>query len=166
MAGALARFNNNAAQLHPTAREVAGKLGLEPVCCNPFHNNTAQLVECVHCAEHSIELIDSLLTRGLKEEPEVQPVHFKSGASAAEVPRGVLFHEYELDKDGRISGANLVIPTGQNLANIEADMREMVPALLESGMSKGEITLRLEMLVRAYDPCISCSVHFLDIRWE
>ena len=85
---------------------------------------------------------------------------------STDVPRGTLFHEYELDQTGNIVGANLIIPTGQNYANIEADMRAMVPGLLDEGLTKEEITLRLEMLVRAYDPCISCSTHFLDINWE
>jgi len=164
--GALARFNNNYDQLHPAAKNVAETTGLTPVCCNPFHNNTAQLVECVHCLEHAIELIDTLLTRGLKNETPIEPNRFGRGIGAAEVPRGVLFHEYELDANGKIIEANLIIPTGQNLANMEADMREMVPGLLESGMSREEMTLRLEMLIRAYDPCISCATHFLDIQWN
>ena len=45
-------------------------------------------------------------------------------------------------------------------------MRAMVPGMLEAGMTKEEMTLRLEMLVRAYDPCISCACHFLDIEWR
>jgi coenzyme F420-reducing hydrogenase alpha subunit len=163
--GALARFNNNYDQLHPAAKDVAGALGLQPVCMNPFHNNTAQVVETVHCLEHSIELIDELLTRGLRVEPLAQPTQYTQCCGAAEVPRGVLYHEYSVDSNGRIDGANLIIPTTQNLKNIEEDMRAYVPQLLESGMSKEEMTLQLEMLVRAYDPCISCSVHFLDVKW-
>ena len=166
MVGALARFNNNYEQLCPEAKQVAEMLKLAPICHNPFHNNTAQLVECVHCTEHSLQLIDELLTRGLKEEPLVEPTRFGKGAGSSDVPRGILFHEYELDDKGIIIGSNLIIPTGQNLANVEADMRAMVPGLLELGMSKEEITLRLEMLVRAYDPCISCATHFLDIDWS
>ena len=80
-----------------------------------------------------------------------------------EVPRGMLFHEYTIDEGGVIAEANLVIPTGQNLANIEADLRAFVPQLLEEGLSKEEVTLKLEMLVRAYDPCISCATHFLEV---
>ncbi len=163
--GALARFNNNHEQLHPAARGVAKELGLTAPCDNPFHNNTAQLVECVHCVEASIELIDTLLTRGLTVEAIVPPTRFGTGAGASEVPRGVLFHEYSLDEAGKIENANLVIPTGQNLANIEADLRAMVPPLLDSDMSTQEMTLQLEMLVRAYDPCISCATHFLDVEW-
>lgn len=165
--GALARFNNNHEQLHPRAKEAAVALGLSAPCDNPFHNNTAQLVESVHCVEASIELIDELLRRGLHLEPLVKPQRFgEIGAGAAEVPRGVLFHEFGIDRQGRVESANLIIPTGQNLANIEADMRAMVPMLLKSDLSKGEMKLQLEMLVRAYDPCISCATHLLDIEWQ
>ncbi|MBU0637290.1 MAG: Ni/Fe hydrogenase subunit alpha [Planctomycetes bacterium] len=163
--GALARFNNNHEQLHPAAKDVAHALGLKAVCMNPFHNNTAQIVEVVHCVEHSIELIDELLTRGLQVEPLQQPTKYSQSAGAAEVPRGLLYHEYSVNSKGIIDGANLIIPTTQNLKNIEEDMRAYVPQLLESDMSKEEMTLQLEMLVRAYDPCISCSVHFLDVDW-
>ena len=166
MVGSLARFNLNASRLHPDARKAAEALGLTPICFNPFHNNTAQLVECIHFTEDSIQLIDELLTRGMNEEPLVEPDHFGQGVGMVEVPRGLLFHEYELDDKGTIVGANLIIPTGQNLANIEADMRAMMPVLLESGMNKEQMTHRLEMLVRAYDPCISCATHFLDIEWK
>ncbi|MBX3396129.1 MAG: Ni/Fe hydrogenase subunit alpha [Phycisphaerae bacterium] len=163
--GALARFNNNHDQLHPVAAAIARELGLEPICTNPYHNNTAQLVESVHCIESAIELIDRLLTTGLRPETLVKPTRFGLGAGASEVPRGVLFHEYGVDSSGRIESSNLVIPTGQNLANIEADMRALVPQLLDRDLGREEITLQLEMLVRAYDPCISCATHLLDVEW-
>lgn len=166
MVGALARFNNNHEQLHPAAKQVAESLGLKAVCTNPFHNNTAQLVETVHCVENSLELIDELLTRGVQLEPLVERTKSGTGVGVVDVPRGILFHEYTIDDDGIITGANLIIPTGQNLANIEADIREYVPQLLEQGLGKEEITLQLEMLVRAYDPCISCATHFLEVNLE
>lgn len=164
--GALARFNNNHEQLHPAAKAAARALGLAAPCHNPFHNNTAQLVETVHCIETSIDLIGEALHGGLTPEPLVPPTRFGQGVGAAEVPRGLLFHDYTLDDHGRIADANLIIPTGQNLANIEADLRAFVPRLLQSGMGKAEMTLQLEMLVRAYDPCISCATHFLEIDWQ
>lgn len=164
--GALARFNNNHTRLHPAARAVATRLGLSAPSCNPFHNNTAQLVEVVHCIESSVDLIDDLLDRGVTLEPRVPPQQFGRGVGAAEVPRGLLYHEYVLDRQGRIQDSNLIIPTGQNLANIEQDMRAFVPLLIDQGLSKEQITLKLEMLVRAYDPCISCSTHFLNVNWE
>lgn len=163
--GALARFNNNHAQLLPAARRVAEALGLRAPCDNPFHNNTAQLVETVHCIEMSVQLIDALLADPPRPEPLRKPMCFGHGVGAAEVPRGVLFHEYTLDDQGCVTDANLIIPTGQNLANIEADMRTLVPQMLAQGEAKEQIQQRLEMLVRAYDPCISCATHFLDVEW-
>ena len=79
------------------------------------------------------------------------------------MPRGTLFHHYRIGDDGRIAWANCIIPTGQNLGNIEADMRALVPQIL--ALTQGEIRLRLEMLVRAYDPCISCSTHMLAVSF-
>ncbi len=82
------------------------------------------------------------------------------GVGAFEVPRGTLFHEYELDDDGRVAAANVITPTAQNLANTERDMRVVVERRLADGTDDDrEIKLDLEMVARAYDPCISCSVH-------
>lgn len=164
--GALARFNLNSRQLHPAALAVADTLGLKAPCDNPFHNNTAQLVEVVHDTYSAIELIDRLLDRGLVPEPVRRPERFGTGVGLAEVPRGLLVHEYTVDEGGIITHANLIIPTGQNLANIEADMRARVPELLKADRSREQITLDLEMLVRAYDPCISCATHLLEIQWQ
>jgi coenzyme F420-reducing hydrogenase alpha subunit len=86
-----------------------------------------------------------------------------SGVGAVEVPRGLLFHNYEIDEKGIIVNANCVIPTNQNLGNIEHDMEKLVPEILDR--KDEEITHMLEMLVRAYDPCISCSTHFLDVAF-
>jgi coenzyme F420-reducing hydrogenase alpha subunit len=82
-----------------------------------------------------------------------------------EVPRGALFHEYSINESGEITRANCVIPTNQNIGNLEEDMRVLVPELLEEGRTQEEITLRLEMLARAYDPCISCATHLLDVKF-
>ncbi len=61
---------------------------------------------------------------------------------------------------------NCIIPTGQNHANIQADFDKLVPELLEADKSEKEMELALEMLVRAYDPCISCSTHYLDVTFK
>ncbi|MCP4593820.1 MAG: Ni/Fe hydrogenase subunit alpha [bacterium] len=166
MVGALARYNLNHERLHPSAKETAQALGLNGGSTNPFHNNTAQLVESIHCLEDSLEIIDELLTRGMKIEPLVEPTRFGQGAGTAEVPRGILFHDYTVNDDGYITDSNLIIPTGQNLANIEEDLRAFVKQLLDTDLGKEEITLKLEMLVRAYDPCISCATHFLNVEFE
>ncbi|MFP4322812.1 MAG: Ni/Fe hydrogenase subunit alpha [Anaerolineales bacterium] len=164
MVGALARFNVNYPQLHPYAKEVATALGIKPKATNPYLNTVAQVVEIAHCCADAIERIDELLARDVVWEDPAPPTRTSgTGVGAADVPRGTLFHEYTIE-EGRVVGANCIIPTGQNLANIEADMREMVPEILE--YTQEEITHRLEMLVRAYDPCISCSTHILDVSFE
>jgi coenzyme F420-reducing hydrogenase alpha subunit len=164
MVGALARFNNNYDQLHPRAKAAAGELGMKPIVTNSFLNSGAQAVEMVHCIEDSILLIDELVDRGIKEEPLYQ---FQGkggeGVGSCDVPRGILFHNYVIDDDGLIQGANCIIPTNQNHANIQADMEALLPEILDQPQEK--IRHTLEMLVRAYDPCISCSTHLLDVEF-
>jgi len=164
MVGALARFNVNHDQLHPRARAAARALGLKPICINPYMNSVAQVVEIVHCVEEAMALSDVLLKRGIvPEAPPKVEVRAGEGVGACEVPRGTLYHHYRVGDDGRITGANCIIPTGQNLANIEADMRALVPQILNR--SQDDIRLGLEMLVRAYDPCISCATHMLKVTF-
>jgi sulfhydrogenase subunit alpha len=164
MVGALARFNNNYDRLHPRAKAAAEELGMKPLVTNSFLNSAAQAIEMVHCVEDSILLIDELVDRGLQEEPLY---HFQGkggeGTGSCDVPRGILFHNYIIDDEGLIQGANCIIPTGQNYANMEADMRALVPEILDRPQE--EITHMMEMLIRAYDPCISCSTHFLNVEF-
>ena len=163
MVGALARFNVNHDKLHPKAQAAATGLGLAPKCSNPYMNTVAQVVEIAHCVEDASLIIDNLLKKGLIEEQPAQPATLSGeGVGACEVPRGTLYHHYKI-QNGAVTGANCVIPTAQNLGNIEADMRALVPVILDQ--THEEITLALEMLVRAYDPCISCSTHMLDVKF-
>jgi len=160
--GALARWNNNHSQLGEEALAAAEAMGLKPDCHNPYMNTIAQVVEAVHCIMDSVRIIDRLVENGLKnEKPNQSPTRYGQGVGSTEVPRGILFHDYTYDNKGTILKANCIIPTGQNLANIDADMMKLVPEIVDK--SKEEITLNLEMLVRAYDPCISCSVHMLEV---
>jgi len=162
MVGALARFNNNSAQLHPRAKNAAAALGLKPKVTNPYLNTAAQVVEIVHCVEDSIEILERLIAHGLQAEAPAPPRRSSGeGVGACEVPRGTLFHHYAIGGDGKITSANCIIPTNQNLANLEADMRRLVPHILDK--PEPAMQLDLEMLVRAYDPCISCSVHVLKL---
>lgn len=162
MVGALARYNNNYKQLSPLATSVANMLGLNGVNYNPFMNNIAQVAESVFAVERSIAHIDWLLNHDLKlETSEIKPKAGK-GAGAVEVPRGVLFHEYEYDAKGICQKANCVIPTNLNHNNIQLDFEKMVPEFMHLG--EKELQFHLEMLVRAYDPCISCSTHYLDVK--
>lgn len=170
--GALARFNLNFDKLLPGAKEAASVLKLKPKCINPYLNTVAQLVECVQCLEHAINILENFRERQLNYDEEIVvglneqniiPVRAGNGVGAVEVPRGILFHNYDVDENGIIVNANCVIPTNQNTGNIEQDMIKLVSEISEK--SKEEISLLLEMLVRSYDPCISCSAHMLDIRF-
>jgi sulfhydrogenase subunit alpha len=163
MVGALARFNNNHEQLSPGAKKAAAELGLKAPCYNPFMNNVAQVVEVVHGVEESIRLIDELLDKGCKEEDRRIVVKAGRGVGSVDVPRGILFHDYTYDKDGICVEANCVIPTNQNHGNIQKDMEALLPQVMDR--PQDEIRLSLEMLVRAYDPCISCSTHLLKVAF-
>jgi coenzyme F420-reducing hydrogenase alpha subunit len=172
MVGALARVNLNYSKLLPKAKKLAEQLKMKPKVTNPFLNTAAQLIECVHCLEDSIAIVKRCKNKGIRQEEaivvginenNVIPVRAGIGFGAVEVPRGILFHNYEIDDKGKIINANCIIPTNQNLNNIEHDMRKLVPEILNK--KDEEITLLMEMLVRAYDPCISCSAHFLDVQF-
>ncbi|MHC4119118.1 MAG: Ni/Fe hydrogenase subunit alpha [Planctomycetota bacterium] len=158
-AGALARFNNNYEFLCDQAKATAEALGLQPVNHNPYMNNVAQLIETQHVVVESIEMIDELLAADLDDVCAEYEIKAGEGVGAVEVPRGILYHHYNIDDKGEITKANCIIPTTQNNANIHHDLPELVTQEVEAGKSDEEVTKLCEMLVRAYDPCISCSVH-------
>jgi len=164
MVGALARFNNNYDQLLPRAKRAAEELGLSAPCHNPFMITVAQVVETIHALEDSLILIDEILARGLKEESNVVKVRAGRGIGVVEAPRGILFHDYTYNDNGVLTKANCIIPTNQNHNNIQKDMEALVPLILSH--PEDEIRHTLEMLVRAYDPCISCSTHLLRVTFE
>jgi len=165
MVGALARFNLNYDKLSPLAKEWAARFGLKPVCHNPFMNSVAQLIECFNDVETSIAWIDPLLERGVNRaaRPKFE-VRAGRGVSAVDVPRGILFHDYTFNDKGICTKANCIIPTNQNHNNINHDFQAFGPTLI--GRPEKEIELNLEMLVRAYDPCISCSCHYLKVHFK
>ena len=164
MVGALARINNNYQLLSDNSKTYAEEFGLKPLCYNTFMINIAQFVEIVHCVDDSIRLIDELLESGLDENLSMVDVKAKAGRGVGivEAPRGTLIHDYTYDKEGKIEKANLIIPTNMNYANVEKDLEAFLPQIIDK--SEDEIKLGCEMMIRAYDPCISCSTHFLNIK--
>ncbi len=170
--GAISRFNINYQKLSNMAKDAAKFLNLKPLVTNPYLNTLCQLVECFHCVEDSLSILDNLRGKGIDKSEEITvglnenrviPLRAGNGVGAVEVPRGLLFHNYEIDENGIIQHANCIIPTGQNVNNIQYDMRKLIPEIIDK--TEEEITLLLEMLVRAYDPCISCSAHLLDVKF-
>jgi coenzyme F420-reducing hydrogenase alpha subunit len=157
--GSLARLNNNFEFLHPAAKEISWGFGLRPVNHNPYMNNIAQLVECVHVVMDSIGLISEMLETDWKEPRQIVVPKEGIGVGAVEVPRGILYHCYEFDNEGRIVKSDCVIPTSQNHANIQHDLTALAEQYVKEGKKDRDIELLAQMLVRSYDPCISCSVH-------
>jgi len=154
MVGPLPRVNLNFNQLSSDAKSAAKDSGIKLPNYNPFKSHLARAIELVHDIDESIEIIDRLPYKDEKRE-----ITCKSGFGAAvtEAPRGSLYHSYDLDNNGIVRGADIVPPTAHNALNIEKDMNKFVETIIDLPID--EITLKCEMLIRAYDPCISCSTH-------
>jgi coenzyme F420-reducing hydrogenase alpha subunit len=157
MVGALPRVNLNWDRLLPAARIVATKAGLRPVSRNPFHNNLCQAIELVDAAERCAMLCEKLVGDDGSSAPVSYDIKPGVGTASTEAPRGTLYHTLGVDTQGLITAGNVITPTAQNLANLEADMRAFAPTVV--GLPEEEFILRIEQLVRAYDPCLSCAVH-------
>ncbi len=160
MVGALARINNSSKFLSKNAKKALSAAKLKLPITNPFLNNLAQAIELVNCIDRAIEIC-----RKLKLVPEkpMQGVYKKSrGIAAIEAPRGVLWHDYEINEKGDITKANIITPTCQSLANMEQDIKAFVPTLLK--LPEAKLVLEIEKLIRSYDPCFSCSTHFLKVK--
>lgn len=154
LVGALARCNIKFEKLHQEARNVAKDVSYKPDRNNPFFNLVAQAIEIVHSICRCIELL-GLLT--FKDAYIPVRVNEGKGISITEAPRGLLMHEYELDKKGIIRKANIVTPTAYNFRGIEDNLRRLIEINVDK--PDEQVKLLCEMLVRAYDPCFSCSVH-------
>jgi coenzyme F420-reducing hydrogenase alpha subunit len=159
LVGPAARYTLNQQWLSPLARQAAAAAGLGADCRNPYRSILVRAVETVYAVDEATRLID-------RYEPPHRayvdvPPRAGVGRGATEAPRGILFHRYELDPDGVITSARIVPPTSQNQAAIEDDLRQFVAARLH--FDDDRLTWECEQAIRNYDPCISCSTHFLDL---
>jgi sulfhydrogenase subunit alpha len=162
--GPLSRVNLNRGQLAPLARQLADEIGFPAVCRNPYRSLLARCLEVVHVYEEGLGILREFDADGpcrINYAPRAS-----TGAAATEAPRGMLYHQYEIDDRGRIVRAVIVPPTSQNQGQIEADLRQRLQSLLAASHSRDDIGQQAERLVRSYDPCISCATHFLHVNWE
>lgn len=125
---------------------------------NPFHNNFSQALEIAYYFQKAKEIIEKLL----KSKSEMEIISAQKnpplkGIGFVEAPRGGLYHEVNLNKEKIITYANIITPTVQNLTSIEKSGQALINQ--SKNRTKKEIERLLVMLVRAYDPCITCSVH-------
>jgi sulfhydrogenase subunit alpha len=160
--GPLARVNLSLDRLSPTARRVADEVGISWPCQNTFQAIVARGLELVHACE---EALDILRTYRPPKPPRIAyEYRAASGCAATEAPRGLIYHRYAVDEKGLVATAKIVPPTSQNQAQIEDDLRHWLPQLLDR--PEPQMTEACEHLVRNYDPCISCSTHFLRLTLE
>lgn len=159
LTGPMARFSLNSAALSPIARQAAADAGLTGECRNPFRSIIVRAVEVVYAIEEALRIIAEY-RRPARPFVDV-PVRAGTGHGVSEAPRGLLYHRYEIGEDGLIRAATIVPPTSQNQAAIEHDMAQLVAANLS--LDDATLTSLCERAIRNYDPCISCSSHFLTL---
>ena len=156
MVGAISRLANNASLLYGKAKELyeSHKDLLRPT--NPFANNLAQALELVYFTERAIDLIDEALAKWPVKPRDGVEIRDGFGVSTTEAPRGILVYALRVE-NGRVAYADIITPTAFNLAMMEGHVRMMAEKHYNDDPER--LKLLVEMVVRAYDPCISCSVH-------
>ncbi len=162
LVGPLARYNLNYDCLSSRVKALAEEVGLSATCLNPFKSIIVRSLEVVTAFEEALRLVEAY------EEPE-RPfvegeVRAGRGCGITEAPRGLCYHRYDIDGDGVIRAAMISSPTAQNQPTIESDLAAFVPRFAD--LPDDQLQWQCEQAVRNYDPCISCSSHFLRLRVE
>jgi len=158
--GPLARFALNRDRLSPVAAEAAREAGLGGDCRNPFRSIIVRAVETLYACDEALRVIAAYEPAG---PPALEAAPRESvGHGCTEAPRGILYHKYQLSADGLIAAARIVPPTSQNQKAIEEDMTRFVEGRLS--LPDEKLRWQCEQAVRNYDPCISCSTHFLKLE--
>ena len=159
LVGPLARYNLNFDRLPADVQELAREAGLDPVCRNPFKSIIVRGLELVYACDEALRIIAAY------EPPDVSSVPTEPragvGHGCTEAPRGILYHRYEIGDQGAIVTARIAAPTSQNQRSIEEDLCEVANQSLD--LSDDALRDRCEQTIRNYDPCISCSCHFLKL---
>ncbi len=160
LVGPLARYNLNYDKLTPTVHKAAEEVGIPEKCNNPYKSIIVRSLELLYACEEAIRIIKNY------EKPdrpyiEITPKAGR-GYGCTEAPRGILYHRYDIDKDGKILDGIIVPPTSQNQKMIESDLHDYVQQHIDA--KDDELQWKCEQIVRNYDPCISCSVHFLNLE--
>jgi len=160
--GPLARYNLNFEQLTPLAKETAFESGLKRHCHNPFKSILVRMVEVIYVFEEAERIIEAY------EEPDSPAVEVNpragTGYGATEAPRGICYHRYTIDEKGIIHDSKIVSPTSVNQSRIEKDLWDLIQANV--GLTDERLKFLCERAIRNYDPCISCSTHFLKMDIE
>jgi coenzyme F420-reducing hydrogenase alpha subunit len=160
--GPLARVNLNLEKLMPEALAAARSCGVAWPCRNPYMGIIARAIELIHACEEALALIENY------REPAASRIELKihagEGCAATEAPRGLLYHRYRINDQGLVEFARIVPPTAQNYHRMEDDLKAILPGVLDQ--SEAQIAQVCEKLIRTYDPCISCSTHFVKLHLD
>lgn len=160
LTGPIARYNLCRKQLPPLVHEAIREIHFEEVCTNPFRSIIVRSLEVLFACDEALRIIDSY---DWEELPPSVPLEFRAamGCGASEAPRGLLFHRYHVDQKGIIQEAKIVAPTSQNQKSVEEDLFDFVSQNMQ--LPDDELTWKCEQAIRNYDPCISCSAHFIKL---
>ncbi|MEJ2481219.1 MAG: Ni/Fe hydrogenase subunit alpha [Acidihalobacter sp.] len=161
LVGPLARLNLNLDRLPAEVADNLAQANVTFPSRNMFHSVVARAVE-IHLA--LVEAVAILRQYAPTAETHVEAVPKAGiGAAGTEAPRGLLWHRYVFNDEGKVAEARIVPPTSQNQLRIEEDLHRSLTAF---GLDQADEALRLraETVIRNYDPCISCATHFLNIH--
>ncbi len=125
--------------------------------------NYARLIELLYNAELAVQLLNDPEITGKETRVPVKP-RAARGVGCVEAPRGTLIHDYETDAEGMVTNVNLIVGTTHNNAPINMSVKQAAQSLIKGGKYDQGILNRVEMAIRAYDPCLSCATHALDGR--
>ncbi|MFA5161492.1 MAG: Ni/Fe hydrogenase subunit alpha [Elusimicrobiales bacterium] len=161
LTGPLARFNLNYGTLSPLAKEAAKAAGIKPGCKNQFKSILARAVEVVYAFDEALRII-AQYERPPKPAVDIAAPKAGTGCALTEAPRGSLYHRYSIDARGKITFAKIVPPTAQNQHVMEDDLKATAQRYIN--LPRKKLTWKCEQAIRNYDPCISCSVHFIKLK--
>lgn len=162
LTGPIARYNNNFSQLSPLAQETARQAGLSETVSNPFQSIVVRMVETLYAFEEALRLVEAYEPGGYSEV-KLTP-RAGRGTGCTEAPRGICYHRYDLNDEGRIETARIMPPTAQNQYQIEKDLWGVVERHMD--LDDEKLKWICEQSIRNYDPCISCATHFLKLTVE
>jgi F420-non-reducing hydrogenase large subunit len=121
----------------------------------------ARLIELLYNAENVLHLLDDPEITNTETRRPVEP-RAARGVGCVEAPRGTLIHDYTTDAEGILTNVNLIVGTTHNNAPINMSVRQAADAFIKNGRYDQGILNRVEMAIRAYDPCFSCATHAFD----
>lgn len=160
LVGPMARYNLNYAQLPASIKGLAEEVGLGSTCTNPFKSILVRGLEVLYAFEEALRIIDQY-EKPTTDAPQISPCQ-GVGYGCTEAPRGILYHRYEVDDHGAIKVAQIVPPTSQNQPTIEQDLKRFIADY--TALDDDALGDKCEAFIRNYDPCISCSAHFLKLK--